>query len=149
MAEVIQGMDELQKQLRALEYSQQRKVLIDAAKAGGELIRKDAARRAPRETGALAAGIKLKVVGNESDIFEATVSVGSDDKQFYGYFQEFGTGSYFNASGAQSIGMPGLGGKPPSKQAQPFLLPAFEANQAQAAIVMREKMIEAVNKAVS
>jgi HK97 gp10 family phage protein len=91
MPEVIAGMSDLQKNLQELEYSMQRKALIEAAKAGAELLVDEAARTAPKRTGDLAAGITMRVSGRESDIYEATVDVGPDKSNFYGSFLQYGT----------------------------------------------------------
>ena len=65
MAEIIEGMDALQKKLQELEYTMQRKVLIEAAKAGGQIVLDDAKSNAPRNTGKLAEGIRMQVKNGE------------------------------------------------------------------------------------
>lgn len=125
MAELIQGMAAFEAKLKALELTLQRKVLIDAAKAGAAIVRDDAIQRAPRDTGALAEGIAIRVSGKDSDIHEATVDVGPSKDEFYSLFVEYGTAH-----------MP----------AQPFLGPALEENKERVAEIMKTALLKAITK---
>lgn len=90
-----------------------RKVQIEALKAGAEPIRAGASMRAPRDEEASAPHLadniiinvpterQLEAIGDETPV----VAVGPRQEFFYGYFQEFGYG-------------PG--------PAQPFMRPAFD-----------------------
>ncbi len=148
MPETIVGLDALTAKLRALRLSQQRALLIEAAKAGAKVISEEAARRAPQTTGRLAGGMAVKVIGRESDLFEASVEVGPGKKQFYGFFVEFGTGSRFAASAARAAGYPGRSRRAkPAQLPRPFLIPAFEAKKDDAAARMRAVMEEGVLRA--
>lgn len=102
----IHGFPQLEKRFQMLAAVAQRSVLSKAVKAGANLVKEDAASRAPRQTGALAAGITTKV-STDTDISEARVFVGSGKKEFYGYFVEFGTGMFFEAAAARALGYPG------------------------------------------
>ena len=106
--EVIEGFSEFKNNLRRLGEKMQGKVLMDAAKSGAEIVRDDAARRAPKRTGNLAENMTIVARRSLSDLNEATADVGPERKQFYGRFQETGT-------------------KTGPKQA--FLLPALDQNR--------------------
>lgn len=120
-------MNALQAKLRKMELSMQRAVLIAAAKAGGEIVREDAARRAPRDSGGLAMKMTIRVSGRESDIHEGSVDVGPDKQNFYGFFQEYGTAHH---------------------APQPFLGPALEQNRARIDAVMKDALIQAIQKVI-
>jgi HK97 gp10 family phage protein len=149
MAEIsISGLAEFERKLKALGSCLQRDVLTAAAKAGAEIIRRDASARAPRRTGSLASNMSIRVKAGQNDANEATVEVGPSKDQFYGYFQEFGTGPNFNAAGARSIGRPGIGSGRGFTRARPFLLPALEANRDRITQAIKDAMIQAIEKAV-
>lgn len=125
MDEIVHGMDEFKGKLEQLELTVRRQLLIDAAKAGAKILLEEARRRAPTDTGALAAGMTLRVSGGESDIYEATVDVGPSKKTWYGFMQEFGTKHH---------------------AAQPFLGPALEASRDQIISAMKDKLLSAIQK---
>jgi len=127
MAEIIEGMDALQKKLQELEYTMQRKVLIEAAKAGGQIVLDDAKSNAPRNTGKLAEGIRMQVKNGESDIHQATVAVGPGRKQFYAGFQERGT-KY--------------------QKAHPFMAPAVVRNRDRIRDAIRSALRDAIDRVV-
>src|SRR4051794_26097837 len=104
MAEVIQGMADLKAKLRKLELSQQRKALIESAKAGAAIIVDDANARS--NSGGKA--FDVRVSQKQSDLLEATVEVGAVKKKFYLFFQEFGTGHRFLSGKAREYGYPGI-----------------------------------------
>lgn len=91
MAEIIEGMNELRRNFQKLGYAVRKQVLIEAAKAGAQIVLEAAKRMAPRLSGNLIENMRIGVIGRESDMFEGVVGVGPDRKQFYGGFQEFGT----------------------------------------------------------
>jgi HK97 gp10 family phage protein len=126
MAEFIAGMDSLQQKLRSLEQVVQRKILIAAAKAGAAIVRDEAQRLAPRDTGALAEGMTIKANARQSDSREATVEVGPGKDEFYGMFQELGTAFH---------------------SAQPFLGPALENKKTEVFEAMKQKAEEEIDKA--
>lgn len=125
MPEIIEGFAEYERKLKQLDLTVQRKLLIEAAKAGAQLVVDDARKMAPRDTGALAEGIAMRVAGRESDIHEGVVEVSYNKKQFYGLFQEKGTRRH---------------------KAQPFLLPAFEGNRDRIMTIMREVLLRAIER---
>lgn len=128
MAEIIDGFSEYERKLKQLDLTVQRKLLIEAAKAGAQIVVDDARRMAPRDKGDLADGIAMRVAGRESDIHEGVVEVSYNKKQFYGLFQEKGTRRM---------------------KAQPFLLPAFEGNRDRIMNIMRDVLLRAIDKAVA
>lgn len=90
MAEVVLGLAELLEKLGKLERVAQRKVLIEAARAGAQIASDELSRAAPRDTGLLAASIKLRVKTGSSDANEGTVEV-RPGKAFYWFFTNTGT----------------------------------------------------------
>jgi HK97 gp10 family phage protein len=126
MAEIIIGMAELQKKLENLSLVPRRGALTKAAKAAGKIVKEEASRLAPRRTGDLADNMVMRVKSSESDADEVTVEVGPDKKQFYGNFVEKGT-KY----------MP----------AEPFLGPALEDNRERLDKVMKDILLEEIEKA--
>jgi HK97 gp10 family phage protein len=128
MPETIIGFKEFERKLKELELCQQREVLTKAAKAGGMIVLEDAKRLAPRAPDSdnkLAEGMTMRVKASESDANEVSVDVGPGKKQFYGFFQEFGTAT---------------------QAPQPFLAPALENNRDKITKVMQETMIDAIKK---
>lgn len=125
MAEIIEGFAAFEQKLRELELSMQRKALIEVAKAGAQIVLDEAKRLAPRDTGALAEGMTMRVSGRESDINEGTVDVGPSKKTFYGSFQEFGTSH---------------------SRVQAFLGPALETSRERVTQVMQDEMLHIVDK---
>lgn len=124
----IQGFDEFEENLRKLELSVRRRVLLKAANAGADVLIPEASSRAPRgETGNLAAGITKRNAGRESDANEGSVDVGPSRKQYYGLFQEVGT--VHNA-------------------AQPFLKNAMDANEAKISEAMRDVLWDEIQGAL-
>ena len=126
MAEiVIKGMAAFQAKLREMSFSLQRDALIEVAKEGAQIVVDAAKAGAPRDTGALAEGIAMRVSNKQSDLFEATVNVTWSRKQFYGRFLEFGTKHITVRS---------------------FLGPAFESNRDRIADAMKSAMERIISR---
>lgn len=123
----LQGFPQLDKRFNQLAAVAKREALAKAVKAGAVIVRDDAAARAPRRTGALAAHMTTKVSA-DTDISEARAFIGPGKKEFYGHFQEFGTGTFFEAAAARALGYPGRSRSTKRNgRAQPFLRPALES----------------------
>lgn len=131
----FEGAKELRRALRRLPEEISRRALKKGALAAAEVIRAEAARRAPRRTGALGRGILKQVDRKARD--EVRVGIGWSKDVFYGQFVEFG----------HSIVPPGKtarkGGAVGNVPAKPFLRPAMdekadEAVRAGAAVLRRE-----------
>lgn len=127
MAEIrigVTGVDEFEAKLRQLSLALQAQILVDIATAGAEIVRAEAQRNAPiGETGLLAENMTLRV-NKESDINEASVDVGPDREQFYGYWVEMG--SIHNAP------------------AKPFLRNALEDKRSEVTDIIVQKMWQIV-----
>lgn len=119
---VLHGMDKLDAKLKKMTFTVRQKMLTKAAKAGAELIRADAASRAPRDSGKLSENMVI-TVARESTADTVLLKIGPSRDAFYGRFQEWGT---INAS------------------QQPFLDPAFEARKEEALRLVAEQFKEAV-----
>jgi HK97 gp10 family phage protein len=126
MAEVVIGFGDLMRRFQQLENSLQRKELTNVAKAGAQIVLDDYKANVASDTGALAEGILMRVSGRESDINEVSVDVGADKKQFYSRFVEKGT-KYMRGDHA--------------------LATALERNRDRITEAMKEKMIEAIERA--
>jgi len=115
----VEGADKLMKALNELPTRVSRNVQREALKAGGELIRQHAASIAPREPGRpdLADNIGMAVARLEDG--SVGLAIGPGPSFFYGYFQEFGTRHH---------------------KAQPFMRPAWDAEQAKALKVISAEM---------
>lgn len=127
MPEIVEGMNALQAQLQKLEYSMQRTALLEAAKAGGDILAEEAKRLAPRDTGGMADSIKARPLQRESDIHEGTVTVGPTKKFFYWLFQEKGTTHH---------------------RAQPFMEPALATTKPRIIQAMKDKLLSIVHNAI-
>lgn len=108
---VIQGLDELDRKLKRLSLEVQRKGLMKATKEGGEIIRAEMERTAPRLTGHLAENEIVSAVNSQSNAFVAIVRIGPARDAFYGQFPEFGTAFMI---------------------AEPFVMPSFQSKQKEA-----------------
>ena len=105
----VEGADALNEALRAVGGKVSGLLLQKAAKAGAEVIAEEAARLAPKDTGALSDGIVAEAGRLQQG--RAQINVGPGKDEWYGAKQEFGTER-----------MP----------AQPFLRPAFDAKAEEA-----------------
>jgi HK97 gp10 family phage protein len=132
----IIGLPEFEAQLRELDFSLQRKGLIEVAQAGARILVDAARALAPRDSGRLSDGIKMRVSSKESDIHEATVDVGPDARQFYAAFVERGT--------KERVYRHGRRGSSGHMTAHPFLGPAFEASVERMTQAMKAKMQEII-----
>ncbi len=118
MPEAVKGMDQLQRQFKQLEEAAQQAKLIEAAKAGAQIFLDAARALAPRDTGKLADNLMMEVL-KSATLHQGLVGAGPNQKQFYGFFLEFGTKRMIE---------------------HPFLTPALEAN--------RERIIEAMKNVI-
>lgn len=92
----VDGAEKIQNALREV-ADKAAGILEEATLAGAEIVRAEAARNAPRSTGALAENIEMVVV--EKDRKKVNVAIGPDvakpnrkaRRRFYGLFVEFGT----------------------------------------------------------
>jgi len=121
---VLQGLEELERKLDALELTLQRKLLLQAAKAGAELVREEAARNVAFGTGRSSREQIISAVASESNAKEAVVRVGPSKDAFYDLFLEIGTAH---------------------QAPQPYLEPAYDARKDEALDVMAAMFIDAVN----
>ncbi len=104
----IEGGEELKRRLEAM-GDKGLAIAKDAILAGGEIVRQEASRRAPRRTGNLAANIVVgEPKGEKPD--EIAVAIGPNKDAFYGLFVELGTSKM---------------------AARPFLAPALKATKKQ------------------
>jgi HK97 gp10 family phage protein len=129
MPVTIQGLEDLNRRLKALEDVAKKPVLTKALTARAEIVRDAAKANAPRgKTGKLASNIFVGPRNVGSDLYEAAVEVGTGKDVFYGYFQEFGTGTSFEAAAARALGYPGQSkSKRHNMPSHPFLRPAVDS----------------------
>lgn len=91
MSETIRGLEQFEAKLSSLGLDIQRKYLMDAVKAGAEVIRQEASEEAPRLTGRLSNREIIVKVPSQSSAYEANVRIGPAMDAFYGVFEEKGT----------------------------------------------------------
>ena len=108
----FEGLDDLQQVILAVGLHFRQVALKKAAMAGAQLIRDEAADRAPRRTGVLAEEEMITAPRTSGNSYNATVHIGPSALAYYGEFVEMGT-----------IFM----------KAEPFLRPALEAKGEEAA----------------
>jgi len=125
----IQGLDELEAQLKWLPLHVRRKVARDALKAGAQVIKTQAEINAPFKTGALMQSIEVQrgrsrrrgtvnfVVGVSKGWFKGD--------QFYAAFHEFGTSH---------------------QPARPFLRPAFDTTRDRALSLIIDVLKRGIDK---
>ncbi len=119
----LQGIPELQDKLNKMEAAGQKTTLVPAVEQGAEILRADAAQRAPRDSGALADNMTMDIVKQDRNY--VSIKVGPDRKQWYGRLVENGT-VYI----------------PP----QPFLAPALRANRERIMALIRGRILNAIGK---
>lgn len=111
------GFRELEAKLDRLPATMAREYLVDAVQAGAAQIRYEAARRAPQDSGELAASIAIRMTKQRSTGGDPRAEIGPDRANAAkGRFQEHGTAHH---------------------AAQPFLRPALDARGDDAIEIMR------------
>lgn len=105
----LDGFDELEKKLARLSNRASGKTVKEAAKAGANVLRDEAATRAPKRSGNLASNIDIEP--HRLQVGRAQFNIGFKQTAWYGRLVELGT--QFMA-------------------AQPFLRPAFDAKKDEA-----------------
>ena len=120
--------------------------LMGAVKAGAEVVRGDAARRAPVDIGTLQNSITIEELENTGD--RASVAVGPDRSAPYAKYVEYGTGVFAERGGRQTPWVYFYeGSKGPhgfrttaGNRPQPFLRPAFDENREKVGQVAAEAL---------
>lgn len=90
--DVIVGLGEFIERVQKMPILLQQKILVRAARAGGELIRQEVENHAPQSadsTGRLHRDIAMSV--NQPNYKRAVAKIGPGKKVFYGKFPELGT----------------------------------------------------------
>jgi HK97 gp10 family phage protein len=142
----LDGEDTLRRRLLRMDHTLRGTTLLEAAKAGGILVRNRARELAPRASGELATrGIILATTVRKRTYVE--VGVGHHRDYFYGVFQELGVAAHTRKAGKRVYGTNytrrrGGDTRPsythPGHKAQPHLRPAFDEeteNAIQAALL--------------
>jgi HK97 gp10 family phage protein len=117
----VEGADELNEALRAVGDRATGIILRDAAEAGAAVIAEEAARLAPKNTGALAEGIQVKAARIQQG--RAQINVGISRDEWYGKLVELGT---------------------EKMAAQPFLRPAFDTKKEDAVKAVADALRDAL-----
>jgi HK97 gp10 family phage protein len=123
----IQGMDGFLRKLQQLERDIQQRILLDALKAGAQILVDEAKSIAPRLTGAMAAGIHMEIQ-KSANLKEVLMQVGPSRKQFYARFVEKGT-KY--------------------ARRKPFLGPALERNRDRISETIKRKILDGISRTVN
>jgi len=105
-------------------------ILADALLAGGRIVAAEAAVKAPKRTGRLAAALDAEISVREDTVAEVDIGfVAGTNVAFIGRFQEFGVAPHELATGRRVARLAERGRSPgfhPGHPAQPFLTPALE-----------------------
>jgi HK97 gp10 family phage protein len=108
----IEGGEKLKKKLMGITAQVGSRVLLEAVTRGAEIVRTEAASKAPTRTGKLSREIILEPKIHARTL--AVVAVGPSQDAFYGRFVEYGTKAT---------------GKHRATQPHPFLFPALEMHR--------------------
>ncbi|ELY4440478.1 HK97 gp10 family phage protein [Cronobacter dublinensis] len=139
------GLDEIAQDLESLSRAENNKVLRDATRAGAEVLREEVIQRAPERTGKMkknvviltqkarrrgeiSSGVHIRGVNPRTGNSDNTMKANNPRNAFYWRFVELGT-----------VNMP----------AHPFVRPAFDTRQEQAAQVAMERMNRAIDEVLS
>ncbi|ELY4571741.1 HK97-gp10 family putative phage morphogenesis protein [Franconibacter daqui] len=139
------GLDEIARDLDTLSRAENNKVLRDATRAGAEVLREEVIQRAPERTGKMkknvviltqkarrrgeiSSGVHIRGVNPRTGNSDNTMKADNPRNAFYWRFVELGT-----------VNMP----------AHPFVRPAFDTRQEQAAQVAMERMNRAIDEVLS
>jgi len=139
------GLDEIARDLETLSRAENNKVLRDATRAGAEVLREEVIQRAPERTGKMkknvviltqkarrrgeiSSGVHIRGVNPRTGNSDNTMKANNPRNAFYWRFVELGT-----------VNMP----------AHPFVRPAFDTRQEQAAQVAMERMNRAIDEVLS
>ncbi|HEX7119398.1 MAG TPA: HK97-gp10 family putative phage morphogenesis protein [Longimicrobiales bacterium] len=117
----LAGFEELNEALRSVGDRATGKILRNAAEKGAEVIRDEAKRLAPKDTGALAEGIDVEVHRTQQG--RAQFNIAPARKEWYGRLIELGT---------------------EKMAAQPFLRPALDAKADEAAKAVEDALFDAL-----
>ena len=139
------GLDEIARDLETLSRAENNKVLRDATRAGAEVLREEVIQRAPERTGKMkknvviltqkarrrgeiSSGVHIRGVNPRTGNSDNTMKANNPRNAFYWQFVELGT-----------VNMP----------AHPFVRPAFDTRQEQAAQSAMERMNRAIDEVLS
>lgn len=121
----VYGFPQMAEDLKKLDYSRQKVVLMRAVRAGGAVIRDRMAQLAPRDTNRLSENIVMTAAGTRSDIGSVALDIGPSMTAFYGGFQELGTAHH---------------------PAQEFIDPAFDQMEQQALSAIAQTLDENIQE---
>lgn len=125
--EVIEGFSHFEEQLKKLELSQQRELLVEAARAGAKIAQEALQSAAPRRTGQMATGLAVRASAKNTDANEATVDVKPSKKGWYWFFTNTGTKNLRGTNWADN---------------------AVTSNRERILKAIREKMLLSIQKAI-
>ena len=144
----IEGGEELKARLEELAQAVRGAALEAAARAGAEVIRADANRRAP--------GPHVELEVRESSESAVEVAVGPDKEHWYYQFFELGAGRHtIGPQSKKAIRFPGVEGKQvvrfgvthPGMAARPFLRPALDGQKSNAVEAVGDELQRRIEQA--
>lgn len=148
----IEGFSELERLLKQLPRTVARKLARQALRVGAKIVQREAKQRAPKNTGTLAAGIKVRAAkAKKKDRTAVMVRVGDGHfkgETFYSGFIEFGYEK------VPTIPLPGgkfksakRGSEPTTTiPPRPFMRPAFDAKKEEAARAIGKALGELIEE---
>ena len=122
----ISGLKDLERTLRLLPDTMERKVIMTGLSAGGRVFRNEMRKRAPRRSGDLRKSIAVR-----REARRLLVRVGFRKGGRHAHLLEYGTQERFTRKGVSRGSMP----------AQPFIEPAIKAAEARAVQAMAKAML--------
>jgi HK97 gp10 family phage protein len=138
----VKGLKELNQFLQQLPAKIERNVLRGALRAGARPVQQQAKANAPKDTGQLAAGIKISTGGKGGTVIAKVKLTGKH--AFLGPWMEYGTAAhrivakgdgwlFFGGAFAKAINHPGI-------QPRPFMAPALYSQATPAVVAAAEYM---------
>lgn len=141
----MSGLNELARELETLSRSQNNKALRDATRAGAEVIADEVRARAPvdkgrlkrnvvvatkkgRRQGEITSGVHIRGTNPETGVSDSKMKANSPNNAFYWKFVELGTSTSAPA---------------------PFLRPAFDSREGEAANAVIRRLNQAIDEAIS
>lgn len=131
----IKGAQEIERILKQMPIKYERRIAKNALRAAARVIRNEAKRRVPVDTGNLKKSISVVTLPGRIPAVAVTNKRGKGEKNdgWYAHLVEFGTKPHSTAKGGRKAGLSALDARVhPGTPARPFLRPALDNKSAEA-----------------
>lgn len=142
----MKGFAELNAYLTALPDNMQRNAVSAGLRAAARVVRDEARRNAPRDSGATIKNIRIGSVRRDrgSQVYSISVRV-TGKESYYAYFQEYGVARHVimkKQRAANKIGDEFVSGviDHPGHAPRPFMRPALDSQQDAVLLAMRDRI---------